>query len=453
MAAAHSLFGTDGIRGQAGNYPITPDCALRIGRAFSLVLGGSRRRRVIVGRDTRLSCDMLEAALVAGLNSVGIDTLLAGVVPTPAVAVLARILEADAAISISASHNSFEDNGFKFFGADGYKITLEAESVIEESFLATEDRIFRASGNGIGRSSRVADADLFYVETVLARASQELRLDGITIAIDAANGAACRTTPEALSRLGAHVITFHAEPDGTNINSFCGSTYPRAIVEAVKKTGAQLGIAHDGDADRAVFVDETGSLLDGDDYLAIVGRYLLSHKRLRNNTLVATVLSNFGLDECLQSLGGRLLRANVGDRNVADEMLRNDLNFGGEPSGHFIFRDLSTTGDGLISALQLLQIMSETDKPLSELRRVLTKYPQLQLNVRVTSKPTIDSLDAVRQTIKAAQAELSGHGRVLVRYSGTEPLARILVEGPDAAVVEKHAHAIAAVIRAEIGIE
>ncbi len=449
---SRTIFGTDGIRGRAGIYPVTPDAALQLGRALSIVLGGAKRRRVLVGRDTRISGDMLEAALVAGLTSAGIDVLLAGVIPTPAAAALTRQLEADAAIALSASHNPFDDNGIKFFTGEGLKLGDEAEAAIEEAFLATEDVVPRAVGGDIGRCVSVADAAEFYIEGALARFPGDFRLDGVCIAFDGANGAGAFTTPSALRRLGADVRVFHAEPDGLNINEKCGSTHPETLRELVLKTGASIGIAHDGDADRVIFADETGEILDGDEFLAIVGTHMLARGELRNEALVATVLSNYGLDEAISAAGGKVIRSAVGDRNVAEDMIRNDLILGGEQSGHFILRDLTTTGDGLMSALRLLQILRSENKPLSEMRRVMRKFPQTSVNVRVVRKPPLENIPGYNEVMQAARAALEPKGRILVRYSGTESLVRILAEGPDRELTERHAGLVADLLKRELAV-
>ena len=446
------LFGTDGIRGVANRHPVTPEVALRLGRAagFLLKRDGVARPRFVIGRDTRGSGTMLEAALVAGLNSVGADALLAGVVPTPAVACLVKELGADGGIVISASHNPAADNGLKLFGGDGYKLDDALEDRLEALILTEEIDAVRADGADVGISEAIADAAARY--GAIARASvPSMSLHGMKIAVDCANGAAFRTTPAVLRELGAELILFHAQPDGVNINADCGSTHPEEIARLVKESGAHLGLSHDGDADRLVLCDEQGEVIDGDEILAITAIDALKRGTLAGKTLVATVMSNFGLDDCLAAEGGRVLRTAVGDRYVVEAMRAGNFSIGGEQSGHLIFRDHGTTGDGLLAALQVLRVITESGKPLSELRRVLKKYPQAQRNLRVKTKPPLDSLPEVAHLVTATESALAGKGRVLLRYSGTEPKVRLLIEGPDEAVINAAADAIASALIVAIG--
>ncbi|MFQ3578308.1 MAG: phosphoglucosamine mutase [Verrucomicrobiia bacterium] len=445
------IFGTDGIRGKVGEYPVTVECALKIGRALSVTLSTTKPMRVVVGRDTRISGEMLESAFAAGLNSAGVDVLRTGVVPTPAVAALARQMEAGAAVSISASHNPFEDNGFKFFNGEGRKLSDEEEAAVEEAFHSVEQSAPQRTGAEVGQMSNLESAEDFYVETVLARFPPDFRLEGVTIVVDGSHGAGCRTTPKALSALGANVKLFFAEPNGININESCGSTHPETLSELVRRTGAQLGLAHDGDADRVVFADENGQILDGDEFLAILGNHALKRGELPGAGLVATVLSNFGLDESISKAGGRVIRAAVGDRHVAEEMARNDLFLGGEQSGHFIFRDVSLTGDGLVSALKLLHVMQQTGKALSELRTCMVKFPQVAKNIPVKIKPPLETLSGFPEAIETAKSAIGDKGRILVRYSGTERLCRLLAEGPHQEVLEREIERLANLLIAEIG--
>ena len=385
---------------------------------------------VIVGRDTRASGEMLESAIAAGLASRGIDVLIAGIVPTPAIAYLTPSHQAAFGVVISASHNPYQDNGIKFFGPDGYKLTDELELGIEtEYFRAESCRV--SPRKTVGRIRRLNGAIEQYAAFAISTVPKGFSLSGTTIAIDAANGAAFETTPLALSKLGGRIELMAATPDGMNINEKCGSIHPEGLCELVRKTGADFGIAHDGDADRILFCDGTGDPLDGDELLAIAGVDLLSRGQLRERTVVATVMSNFGLDAVLNCRGGKLLRTDVGDRYVMDALVRYKLNFGGEQSGHLIFKDLLTTGDGLVSALQFMEIMHRTGKTLSELRNVLEKFPQLLRNVAVRKKVPFDQFSGLKKQIAVAQSKLAGNGRVLLRYSGTEPKARLLLEGPD----------------------
>ena len=446
------LFGTDGIRGVANRYPVTPEIAMRLGRAAGELLkrGGAERPRFVIGRDTRRSGTMLEAALVAGLNSVGADALLAGVVPTPAVACLVQELGATGGIVISASHNTAEDNGLKLFGEDGYKLPDAVEERLEHLILTDEADDVRADGADIGISEVIADAAARY--GAIARSSVPgMSLHGMKIAVDCANGAAFRTTPEVLRGLGATLSVFHTDPDGVNINAGCGSTHAGEISRLVKETGAQIGISHDGDADRLVLCDETGEVIDGDEILAMTALDALKRGSLAGKTLVATVMSNFGLDESIAAAGGKVVRTAVGDRYVVEAMREGNFSIGGEQSGHLIFRDYGTTGDGLLAALQVLRIMTESGRPLGELRRCLKKYPQAQRNLRVKEKPPMDSLKEVSLLVKETESALAGRGRVLLRYSGTEPKVRLLIEGPDEAIINAAADKIAGALTAAIG--
>jgi len=447
------LFGTDGIRGVANRHPVTPEVALRLGRAagFLLKRDGVARPRFVIGRDTRGSGTMLEAALVAGLNSVGADALLAGVVPTPAVACLVKELGADGGIVISASHNPAADNGLKLFGGDGYKLDDALEERLEALILTEEIDAVRADGADVGISEAITNAAARY--GAIARASVPgMSLHGMKIAVDCANGAAFRTTPEVLRELGATLSIFHAAPDGVNINAECGSTHAGEISRLVKEAGAQIGISHDGDADRLVLCDERGEVVDGDEILAMTALDALKRGILAGKTLVATVMSNIGLDQSIAAAGGKVVRTAVGDRYVVEAMREGNFSIGGEQSGHLIFRDHGTTGDGLIAALQVLRIMTESGRPLSELRRCLKKYPQSQRNLRVKEKPPIESLKEVAALVQETESALAGKGRVLLRYSGTEPKVRLLIEGPDEAMINVAADKIATALAAAIGI-
>ncbi|MDF1812546.1 MAG: phosphoglucosamine mutase [Verrucomicrobiales bacterium] len=445
------LFGTDGIRGRAGVYPLTAETVLKLGQAAAdVLLAGDRLQDwpfVVIGKDTRQSGDMLEAAIAAGLNSRGVDVRLAGVIPTPAIAQMTAGLKAAFGIVISASHNPFDDNGIKFFGPDGYKLDDEVELAIETALLTeTPDR----ECGPIGRTSALEDAEERYIHFVTHGNEPDL-FKGLTIALDAANGAACRTSSAILEALGATVITRHNQPSGLNINRDCGCTHAAVIEAMVKEIGAHVGVSHDGDADRVLLADEKGVVLDGDELMAIAAVSMLAEGTLRNETLVTTVMSNAGLDEAVKKAGGKVVRTNVGDRYVVEAMKEGDFNFGGEQSGHFIFRDFNTTGDGIVSAVQLLRIVQQSGKPLSELRKMLERFPQVQRNVRVSQKPDLAIVDSVYRLQMETEEALGAGGRVLMRYSGTEPLLRILVEGRDLAYIESQIDKIAAAARDEIG--
>jgi phosphoglucosamine mutase len=460
VAQDKKIFGTDGVRGVANVEPVTAETALKLGRAAAHIFTklnprehpSGARPKIVLGKDTRLSGYMLENALVAGITSLGVDVLLIGPLPTPGVAYITRSLRADAGIVLSASHNSYEDNGIKFFRHDGYKLDDQIEQQIEELVFSGEIDSVRPTAGKIGRARRIDDALGRYVEFAKASFPRGMSLEKMQIAADVANGAAYKSTPCILRELGAALTVVHDEPNGTNINAQCGSTFPSEIQRAVKESGAQIGITHDGDADRVLLCDENGELVDGDEILAIAAVDLLKSGRLKEQTLVATVMSNFGLDEALGTLGGKVIRAKVGDRYVIEEMLERKLNLGGEQSGHMIFRDFTTTGDGIISALQILRIMKETGKPLSELKQCLKKYPQAQRNLKVKEKRPLEDLPAVMKLVGDAEKELSGKGRVLLRYSGTEPKIRLLIEGRELEQIDRQANRIAEAIQSAIGV-
>src|SRR3954449_330151 len=453
------IFGTDGVRGIANVEPVTAETALRLGRAAAHVFmklnprahPGGTRPKIVLGKDTRLSGYMLENALVAGITSLGVDVLIIGPLPTPGVAYITRSLRADAGIVLSASHNSYEDNGIKFFRHDGYKLDDEIERRIEQLVFSGEIDNVRPTAAKIGRATRIDDALGRYVEFAKASFPRGMSLEKMRVAVDVANGAAYKSTPCILRELGADVTVVHDEPNGTNINAQCGSTFPEEIQRVVRETGARLGITHDGDADRVLLCDENGELVDGDEILAIAAVDLLKSGRLAEQTLVATVMSNFGLDEALAPAGGRVIRTKVGDRYVIEEMVQRNLNLGGEQSGHMIFRDFTTTGDGIISALQVLRIMQSTGKPLSELKQCLKKYPQAQRNLKVKEKRPLEELPTVMKLVGEAEKELSGKGRVLLRYSGTEPKIRLLIEGRELEQIDRQANQIAEAIQSAIG--
>jgi len=453
------IFGTDGVRGVANVEPVTAETALKLGRAAAHVftqlnprtIPEGLRPKIVLGKDTRLSGYMLENALVAGITSLGVDVLLIGPLPTPGVAYITRSLRADAGIVLSASHNPYEDNGIKFFRHDGYKLDDQVEQQIEQLVFTGKIDNVRPTAGKIGRAKRIDDALGRYVEYAKASFPRKMSLEEMRIAVDVANGAAYKSTPCILRELGAKVIVAHNEPNGVNINAGCGSTHPAEIQRLVKETGARVGITHDGDADRVLLCDEKGDLVDGDEILAIAAVDLLETKQLRNDTLVATVMSNFGLDETIACRGGKVVRTKVGDRYVIEEMMKQNLNLGGEQSGHIIFRDFTTTGDGIISALQVLRIMHTTAQPLSELKKCLKKYPQAQRNLTVKAKPPIEELREVVKLRDEVERELGGKGRVLLRYSGTEPKIRLLIEGRERDQIDQQANRIAEAIQHAIG--
>jgi phosphoglucosamine mutase len=433
-------FGTDGIRGRAGEEPITADFAEKLGRALVHVLAIDRPV-VAIGRDTRASGPMLEQALARGIASAGGDVRLLGILPTPGVAAYVVDHGLAAGAVISASHNPAHDNGIKFFSGDGFKLPDETEFAIEQQLDAS-------TKGAPGLITPTTDAKDGYVRHALSSLPPSFSLRGLNIAVDCANGAAFETTPAALRALGADVHVFHAAPDGQNINAGCGSTVDGEISRLVKETGAQVGLSHDGDADRLLLCDETGDPLDGDELLAMAGLDLLRRGELPGHTVVATVMSNLGLDEAIEQAGGKVVRTAVGDRYVLEAMRAGGGVLGGEQSGHMIFLRHGTTGDGLVSALQIFRLMAESGKPLSELRKVLHKYPQAQRAVAVKAKTPLETVPEVQAAIAAAEQALAPRGRVLVRYSGTEPKLRILLEGRDAALLEDHADRIASAVQA-----
>ncbi|MGI9113497.1 MAG: phosphoglucosamine mutase [Chthoniobacterales bacterium] len=459
MSENRKLFGTDGVRGVANVEPVTAETALKLGRAAAHVFTrlnprehpAGTRPKIVLGKDTRLSGYMLENAFVAGITSLGVDVLVIGPLPTPGVAYITRSLRADAGIVLSASHNSYEDNGIKFFRHDGYKLDDAVEQQIEQLVFSGEVDAIRPTATKIGRATRIDDALGRYVEFAKQSFPRGMTLEKLRVAVDVANGAAYKSTPCILRELGADIVVEHNTPDGTNINAQCGSTYPAEIQRMVKASGAQVGLTHDGDADRVLLCDEKGELVDGDEILAIASIDLLRRKKLRDETLVATVMSNFGLDEALAGHGGKVIRAKVGDRYVLEEMVARNLNVGGEQSGHMIFRDFTTTGDGIISALQILRIMKESGKALSELKRCLRKYPQAQRNLRVKAKPPLEEMRSVMKLVSETEKQLTGKGRVLLRYSGTEPKIRLLIEGRELEQIDEQANRIAEAIEKAIG--
>ncbi|MBI4635903.1 MAG: phosphoglucosamine mutase [Candidatus Rokubacteria bacterium] len=445
------LFGTDGIRGVANEEPLTADLAYRVGRQLVATLRaerGTERVRLVIGRDTRRSGPLLESALVAGVLSAGGDCYAVGVLPTPGIALLTRTLEAHGGIVLSASHNPFEDNGIKLFSSEGTKLPDSWEDEIEQG-LQGEDRAPRARGGEIGRLVTYARAEADYVD-FLCRCFP-LDLAGITVALDCAHGATYRVAPRLFRRLGARVVALGARPSGTNINAGCGALHPEALQRKVKTARAQVGFAFDGDGDRLISVDHTGEIRDGDYALAIAALHLAGSARLKGNVVVTTVMANYGLDEALRKAGIGVVKTQVGDRYVFEEMQRLGASLGGEQSGHLIFLDHSPAGDGILSALALLGVVRETGAPLASLAACMRKLPQVLVNVPVREKPPIESLPTFADRVRAFEAELNGAGRILVRYSGTEALARVMVEGADGARIRAMADELAGLIRGLIG--
>jgi phosphoglucosamine mutase len=439
------FFGTDGIRGLTNREPMTAETALRVGQAAGAhFLRGDHQHRVVIGKDTRLSGYMMESALVAGFASVGMDVVLLGPMPTPAVAMLTQSMRADLGVMISASHNPFADNGIKLFGPDGFKLSDDVERVIEKRIGRDPELV---APERIGRARRIDDARGRYIHFAKSTFPDRLRLDGLKIVLDCANGAAYHVAPEALWELGAEVIPLGVKPNGTNINDGCGSTHPETLQATVVASGADIGLALDGDADRLIVVDEKGRLIDGDQLMALIALDCKRRDKLRGGAVVATVMSNLGLERKLQSEGVDLVRTQVGDRYVLEAMRKRGCNVGGEQSGHLILTDYATTGDGLVAALQVLAGLVESGQRASEILDQFDHVPQLLKNVRFAGGAPLDN-DAVKSRIAAAEAELNGRGRLVIRKSGTEPLIRVMAEGDDMATVERLVDDICAAVAA-----
>ncbi len=448
-------FGTDGIRGRANEHPMDAEMAMKVGRAIvsrARELRPDRRRpRVLVGKDTRLSCYMLETALSSGIASMGGEALLTGPVPTPAVSFLITSMRADMGVMISASHNPYADNGIKVFNPDGIKLTDRDEAELEALIDGNGD-LERPPPDRIGRMRRIDDVLGRYIVELKHSLPKGMMLDGLRVVVDCANGAAYQSAPTLLRELDAEVIATSIHPDGTNINHECGSLHPEVTAALVKQHGAHIGLALDGDADRVIVVDENGAIVDGDAIMALCATRMLAEGRLAKKTLVTTVMSNIGLERAIQSAGGEILRTKVGDRYVAAKMLKYGYNFGGEQSGHLIFLDHALTGDGMLAGLQIMSIMLSEDQPLSRLAGdVFERVPQVLINVMVREKPPLEDVPEVRKAIDAVTSDLGKDGRVLVRYSGTEPKARVMIEGPDAKKIQAQAESIVEAIRKTLG--
>lgn len=446
-------FGTDGVRGEA-NKELTPELAFKLGRCGGYVLSqhetGDKRPRVLVGRDTRISGQLLESALVAGLLSVGIEVFQLGVISTPGVAYLTRIQKASAGVMISASHNPAQDNGIKFFGNDGFKLVDEQEAEIEALLDAEEDTLPRPSADGLGTVEEFPEGLLKYSQFLQQTISGDL--SGLTVCIDAANGATASSVNRLFADLETDFYTMGTSPNGLNINDGVGSTHPEKLAAFVVEKGADAGLAFDGDGDRIIAVDERGQIVDGDKIMYICAKHLAQQKRLKKDTIVTTVMSNLGFHKAVEAIGLKDVITQVGDRYVVEEMRKNDYNFGGEQSGHMVFLDFNTTGDGMLSGIQLLSIMKQTGKKLSELADEVTIYPQKLVNIRVSNKNGAMEVPAIKAVIEEAEAEMNGEGRILVRPSGTEPLLRVMAEAPTDEKVNYYVDKIAEVVRKEIGL-
>lgn len=449
------LFGTDGIRGVANSEPMTPEMSLRLGKALTYILKehspDSKRPKIVIGKDTRLSGYMFEQALSSGIASMGADVLLVGPLPTPAIAFITSSMRADAGIVISASHNPYHDNGIKIFDRDGFKLPDETELEIEELMYNGETEKVKSSPNDIGKAHRIDDAQGRYVVFVKNSFPADLTLDGVRIVLDCANGAAYKVAPTVFQELGAEVLTIGVNPDGENINTDCGSLNPDILCQEVLNTGSLVGIALDGDADRVIFSDEKGNIVDGDKILAICATEMIENGTLRGNAVVTTLMSNMALERYIKDKGLEFVRTQVGDRYVVEEMRRRNCNLGGEQSGHIIFLDHTTTGDGTLAALQLLAIMKRKEKTLSELAHIFELYPQVLLNLRVCEKKNFSDIPGLSELLSKQEKRLNGKGRINIRYSGTEPIARVMVEGENDTLINEIANALTDKIRKEIG--
>ncbi len=441
------LFGTDGIRATANTYPMTPNIIMRVGQALGYLIrkdpGVNRHPKVVIGKDTRLSGYMVEQALTSGLNSMGIHVQLVGPLPTPGIGFLARNMRADAGIIISASHNPYHDNGIKIFGSNGFKISSDLEDEIERLVLDTDMDVFLAEGSLIGRTKRIEDAAGRYIVDIKNTFPLQYTLEGMRVVLDCANGASYKVAPAVFEELGAEVITFGDDPNGFNVNDKSGALYPKRMTEAVVKYRADVGVSLDGDADRVIMADEMGRVVNGDHILAIAALHLKQQNKLPKNTIVATHMSNFGLDKLMSENGIQVVRTDVGDKYVVDEMRKSGYILGGEQSGHIIFLEHSTTGDGCVAALNVLAVMKASGKKLSALSNVMQDVPQILINTKIKGKKEFEDIPGYMDLKNKIEGELKGKGRLLVRYSGTENLVRVLVEGPDKKVITDYAQQVA----------
>ena len=443
------LFGTDGIRGVANIFPMTTDLAMKVGSSTAYIFKSKHRRpKIIIGKDTRISGYMIENAITSGICSMGVDVLLVGPLPTPGIAYITSSLRADAGIVISASHNPYEYNGIKIFGNDGFKLPDETENYIEELVLSGDiDKVPKPPASGIGKARRIDDAQGRYIVYLKNTFPRDLTLEGLKIVIDCANGAAYRVAPSVFEELGAEVVLTGDRPNGKNINRDCGALFPGNMAAVVRDSGANAGFALDGDADRVILADEKGEILDGDQIMAICAKHFIERGRLKDNTVVATIMSNLGFEVALRALGGSLIRTPVGDRYVVEQMRKNKYNLGGEQSGHMIFLDHGTTGDGILSALQVFAVMLREGRPLSELKKIMEHYPQKLVNVSVCTKKPIEQVPEITRLQRAMEERLGTEGRLVIRPSGTEPVIRVMVEGADCKVIEEVASSMVSCIR------
>ena len=426
------LFGTDGIRGVANIYPMTIEIAMQVGRAIAFIVKDKAKgHRIVIGKDTRQSCYMLENALAAGICSMGVDVLLVGPLPTPGIAFITTSMRADAGVVISASHNPFQDNGIKIFSSDGFKLPDEVEADIEDLIFSQKMAALRPVADEVGKASRIDDAKGRYIQFLKNTFPKIYTLDDFHVVVDCAHGATYKVAPHVFEELGAKVTRIGVDPDGRNINDGCGALHPGLMAEKVKQLGADIGLAFDGDGDRLIVSDERGEIVDGDHVMAICAQELLKQRKLKKKTLVATVMSNMGLEEAIEGLGGKMIRTGVGDRYVVECMRKKGYSFGGEQSGHLVFLDHITTGDGILAGLQLLAIMKKRKKPLSELATIMESFPQVLKNVLMSSKTPIDTIPNFLHTVTKLEEKLGSNGRILVRPSGTEPVIRVMVEGRD----------------------
>jgi phosphoglucosamine mutase len=435
------LFGTDGVRGVANTYPMTTEIAMQLGRAIAYLIkkqmpGKEHDPRIVIGKDTRLSGYMIENALASGICSMGVNVLLVGPLPTPGIAFITTGMRADAGVVISASHNPFQDNGIKIFSRYGFKLPDEEEATIEDLIFSNKMESLRPVAEEIGKAARIDDAKGRYIVFLKGTFPKRFTLDGIHIVLDCANGATYGVAPHVFEELGAKVTSIGIKPDGKNINHECGALHPEVMADLVCREGADLGIALDGDGDRLIVSDEKGNIVDGDQIMAICAEEMIQRRKLAKNTLVATVMSNIGLDVAMQRLGGKLVRTQVGDRYVVEEMRLHEYNFGGEQSGHLIFLKHNTTGDGILGALQLLIAMLNKQRPLSEMTRIMEPFPQVLRNVHTGKKIVLEQLDGFAEKISTMEQNLGSSGRILVRPSGTEPVIRVMVEGEDEKLIE-----------------
>jgi phosphoglucosamine mutase len=442
------LFGTDGVRGVANIYPMTSEIAMQIGRAIAFIVKNQvKGNTIVIGKDTRLSGYMIENALAAGICSMGVNVQIVGPLPTPGIAFITTSMRADAGVVISASHNPFQDNGIKIFSADGYKLPDEQEADIEDLIFSQKMAALRPVADEIGKASRIEDAAGRYIVYLKNTFPKNYVLDDFHIVLDCAHGATYKVAPHVFTELGAKVTVIGADPDGKNINHECGALHPEVMAEKVKQLGADIGLALDGDGDRLIVCDEHGAIVDGDHIMAICASELMARRKLKKKTLVATVMSNMGLEQAMQAMGGQMIRTQVGDRYVVEAMRTKGYNFGGEQSGHLVFLDHNTTGDGILAGLQLLAIMIKRKKPLSELATIMTTFPQVLKNVRMASKIEPELIPGFPEALAKAEASLGTRGRILVRPSGTEPVIRVMTEGEDEQEITTIANELCEVIR------